>query len=477
MAEAAFKFDDSVMQITAQPGPQTQFLQCNADVAFYGGSAGGGKTYGLLLNPLYNKDNPKFGAVTFRRTTKQVRSEGGLWDTAIDLYSAIGARPNQQDLHFTWAEGMRHTFAHMEYEKNRFDWQGAQIPLIQFDELTHFTWKQFSYMLSRNRSMSGVKGQIRGTCNPDPDHWVRRFIDWYIGEDGYAITERSGVIRWFVTLGDEVKWADTKQEALEKYGVPGLSENDEGQIRPKSFTFILSRLKDNQILMKSDPGYISNLMAMTRVERARLLGDGERGGNWNIRPSAGMYFKRSDFEIVDIAPVCRKWVRGWDQAATKKKKESDDPDYTVGVRMGKTDDGRFVVDHVERFQEEPSTVDKRIKNTATSDGKAVTIRLVQDPGQAGKSQVQSQTKMLAGYKVNSQTATGDKATRAKPFASQVEAGNVLLVRGKWNDDYLNELENFTGTDEDGHDDQVDASADAFDELVSGSDYNLSRLVG
>lgn len=470
MAEAA-------TEIAPQPGPQTQFVSCDADVAFYGGSAGGGKTYGLLLNPLYHHDNSKFGAVTFRKTTKDIKNEGGLWDTAEELYSAIGAKANHSDLHWTWPSGMRHTFAHMEYDKNRFSWQGAQIPLIQFDELTHFSWRVFVYMLSRNRSMSGVKAQVRATCNPDPDHWVRAFIDWYIGEDGYAIKERSGVIRWFVVIADEVKWADSKEEALELYGKPGLSDDHEDQIKPKSFTFILSRLKDNQILVQHDPGYQGNLEAMTRVERARLLGDGERGGNWNIRPSAGMYFKRSDFEVVDIAPSCTKWVRGWDQAGTTKKKESDDPDYSVGVKMGKTSDGRFVVAHVERFQEEPKAVDRRLKNITHSDGKVVTVRLAQDPGQAGKSQIRSQTSMLAGFKVKSQTVTGDKATRAKPFASQVEAGNVILVRGPWNEAYLNELENFTGTDADGHDDQVDASADAFDELVSGSNYDINRLVG
>lgn len=417
------------------------------------------KTFGLLLNPLYHVNNPKFGAVTFRRTTKQVKSEGGLWDTASELYLSIGAKPNQADLHFTWPTGARHTFAHMEHEKNREDWQGAQIPLIQFDELTHFTWKQFSYMLSRNRSVSGVKGQIRGTLNPDPDHWARRFIDWWIGKDGYAIEERSGVIRFFILRGDDVIWGATREELLKKYP----------NSRPKSFTFIRSRLEDNRILMEADPGYLANLQAMPRVDRARLL-----DGNWNIRPTAGMFFCRSDFELVDAAPVCDKWVRAWDQAGTKKKREADDPDWTVGLKMGRTRDGRYVIAHVERFQENPSTVDRRIKNTASADGKPVTVRLAQDPGQAGKSQVRAQTNMLAGYKVSSKPVTGDKATRAKPLSSQVEAGNVLLVRGPWNEAFLQELENFTGTEADGHDDQVDAASDAFDELTGGT-YTLAHV--
>lgn len=404
------------------------------------------KTFALLLNPLYHVDNGQFGAVTFRRTTKQVRSEGGLWDTAEELYSAIGAKANQQDLHFTWPSGARHTFAHIEHEKNRLDWQGSQIPLVQFDELTHFTWKQFSYMLSRNRSVSGVPGRIRATLNPDPDHWARHFIDWWIDDDGFAIAERSGVVRWFIISGDDVVWADSRDELIERH--PGAL--------PKSFTFIKSSLKDNKILMESDPGYLANLQALPRVERAQLL-----DGNWNIRPSAGMYFQRSDFEIVDAAPPCVKWVRAWDQAGTEKKKDSDDPDWTAGVKMGKTQDGRYVISHVERFQENPSRVDQRIYNTASADERRTVVRLAQDPGQAGKSQVRAQTAMLSGFTVKSKPVTGDKQTRAKPLSSQVEAGNVMVVRGSWNEDFFRELENFP---EGNHDDQVDAASDAFDEL-------------
>lgn len=404
------------------------------------------KTYALLLNPLYHVDNGRFGAVTFRRTTKQVQSEGGLWDTAEELYTAIGAKPNGQHLHFTWPSGARHTFAHMEHEKNRFDWQGAQIPLIQFDELTHFTWKQFSYMLSRNRSLSGVPGRIRATLNPDPDHWARQFIDWWIGEDGKAIPERSGVIRWFIVSGEDVIWADSREELVEQHP----------DSLPKSFTFIKSSLKDNQILMDSDPGYLANLQALPRVERAQLL-----DGNWNIRPTAGMYFTRSDFEVVDAAPACVKWVRAWDQAGTKRDKKNKDPDWTAGLKMGKTEDGRYVIADVDRFQENPGTVNRRIKNNADQDGKATRVRLAQDPGQAGKSQARSQTSMLSGYDVSVKPVTGDKETRAKPLSSQVENGNVMVVRAAWNDAFFTEMENFP---DGAHDDQVDAASDAFDEL-------------
>lgn len=443
--------------IEAQPGPQTKFLQSNADIVFYGGSAGGGKTYALLLEPLYDIENKDFGAVIFRRTTKQVTSEGGLWDTAVDVYSPLGAKPNQINLTLKFPWGSKVTFAHMEYEKNRLDWQGSQIPLIGFDEITHFTWKQFVYMLSRNRSASGAKSRIRGTCNPDPDSWVRRFIDWWIDEDGFAIPERSGVVRYFVIEGDDVIWADTPEELI--------SENKTR--RPKSFTFIRSTVQDNKILLEKDPDYLANLQALTRVERAQLM-----DGNWNIRATAGSYFKRSDFEVVEAPPVGGKIVRAWDQAGTEKKKDSDDPDWTVGFKMQRAQDGTIYCLGMDRFRVDASKVDQRIKNTASQDGKEVKIRLAQDPGQAGKSQARHQTKMLAGYNVTTKPVTGDKEVRAKPFASQVQAGNVKVVRGDWNEEFFREMEGFPLAS---HDDIVDAASDAFEELTAVSEKRVRRL--
>lgn len=436
--------------IEPQPGPQTQFLQSAADIVFYGGSAGGGKTYALLLECLYDVNNKDFGAVIFRRTTKQVTSEGGLWDTATDLYSPLGAKANQNDLALKFPSGAKVTFAHMEHEKNRLDWQGSQIPLIGFDEITHFTWKQFVYMLSRNRSTSGAKSRMRGTCNPDPDSWVRRFIDWWIDDEGFAILERSGVVRYFVIEGDDVIWADTEEELTD----------DNPKRRPKSFTFIRSSIEDNKILLESDPDYLANLQALTRVERAQLM-----DGNWNIRPSAGSYFRRSDFEVVGSAPSGGSIVRAWDQAGTEAKKDSDDPDWTVGFMMKKCPDGTYYCMGMERFRVDASKVDQKIKNTASQDGVNVKIRLAQDPGQAGKSQARAQTKMLSGYTVTAKPVTGDKETRAKPFSSQVEAGNVKVVRGDWNEAFFNELEAFPLA---AHDDIVDAASDAFDDLVGGT---------
>ncbi len=325
--------------IRPQAGPQTQFLGSPADIAIYGGSAGGGKTWALLMEPLRHIANPQFGAVFFRRSTVQVRNEGGLWDESEKLYPSIGASPKEHVLQWSFPSGASVSFAHLEHDKTVLNWQGSQIPLICFDELTHFSAKQFWYMVSRNRSMSAVRPYIRATCNPDADSWVAQFISWWINQDtGLPIPERAGVLRWFVRIGDAIIWADSPQE-LAHY--TAVDENGvEAPIPPKSVTFVPAKLTDNRALMAADPSYLVSLMALPTVERERLL-----GGNWKIRPAAGLYFQRSWCQLVDAAPHDIRWMRGWDLAGTPKI-ESNDPDWTAGTLMGKTPDGRyFIADH------------------------------------------------------------------------------------------------------------------------------------
>jgi hypothetical protein len=94
-----------------------------------------------------------FGAVFFRRTYPQITAQGGMWDESRKIYPLVGARATEDDLTWTFPGGAKLKFAHLQFEKNVDDWQGSQIPLIGFDELTHFTMRQFFYLLSRNRSL------------------------------------------------------------------------------------------------------------------------------------------------------------------------------------------------------------------------------------------------------------------------------------------------------------------------------------
>jgi predicted phage terminase large subunit-like protein len=456
--------------IRPQPGPQERFIASPADIAIYGGSAGGGKTWALLLEPLRHVSNGEFGAVFFRRSTVQIRNEGGLWDESAKLYPAIGADAKEHNLTWAFPSGAGVTFAHLEHDKTRFNWQGSQIPLICFDELCHFSEAQFWYMLSRNRSMCGVRPYVRATCNPDADSWVASFIAWWIDQDsGLAIPDRSGVLRWFVRVGDTIVWADSPGE-LEHHTMPN-ENGDQVPIPPKSVTFISASLTDNKALMAADPGYMANLLALDRVERERLL-----GGNWKIRPSAGLYFQRGWCEVIDAAPAGLHTVRGWDLAGTPKTAEND-PDWTCGTKIGKDSAGNFyILDHVyDRIS--PNGVERLVKNTTAADGRGVQVNLPQDPGQSGKAQVSTYSRLLAGYNVRSKPVTGDKITRFSGFSAQAEAGNVYVVRGRWNDRWFSELENFPPADGKGHDDDADSTSEAFNAIVRPQAKSKTGHVG
>jgi len=323
------------IEIRPQPGPQEAFLSSWADIVLYGGAAGGGKTYGLLLEPTRHVNNGKFGAVIFRRSYPEIIEEGAMWDESYNIYSHLGAIPKIGNLKWTFPAGARVSFAHLQYERDLDDYKGAQIPLLEFDQLETFTERMFFYMMSRNRSNCGIASYIRATANPEPG-WLADFIDWWIEDDGYADLSRVGVVRWFIRFNDVTFWADTKEELEERF--PGSL--------PKSFTFILASLLDNKILMRNDPGYLANLQALNRVDRLRLLGDSnqpERGGNWKVKEEAGELFDRDWFiKITSLKDIegfkPRAACRFFDLAASEKKGS----DYTGDILMA-TDFQKFVI--------------------------------------------------------------------------------------------------------------------------------------
>lgn len=461
--------------VKPQPGPQTAFMATPANVCIYGGAAGGGKSYGLLMSALRYKNVPGFGCTIFRRNFNQIFSQGGLWDESMKIYQGIrGADPKfaRGQWWFRNQNGdivSKVTFAHIERDEDVHKWQGSQICEIGFDELTHFSEKTFFYMLSRNRSTCGVEPFIRATCNPDADSWVAKFIEWWIDQDtGYPIPERSGKLRWFIRRDEILYWANTKQELWKQFDLKTPEEKAE----PRSVTFIMSKLEDNQELLKVNPGYMANLKAMSVIERERLL-----HGNWKIKAAAGLFFKRSQVgDYLSFVPDdVIEWVRCWDLAATEKT-ENGDPAFTAGVLMGKRKNGRYIVADVVNKQMSASDVRQTIKHTAQQDiakYKRVKIRLPKDPGQAGKEQAESYIKFLAGFNVVTVAETGSKEARAEPMAAQWQAGNFDILTGTWNEEYLQQLENFPDSK---FKDMVDASANAFTELETKNVFDLSNLI-
>ena len=443
--------------IAPQPGPQTDFLRTPADICIYGGAAGGGKTVGLILEPLrYVSRVPGFTAVFFRRTTPQITNPGGLWDESVNFYPRFGGTPHHRAHEWRWPRAGKIKFSHLQFDTTVYDWQGAQITLICFDELTHFTARQFFYMVSRNRSTCGVRPYIRATCNPDADSWVAEFLAWWIDQEtGLPIPERAGVLRHFIRVSEKVVWADRPEELMQQMKLPQDLPPGADPPRPISVTFIPAKVFDNPALLRVNPEYPAWLLSMPLLERERLL-----SGNWKIRPAAGLYFRREWCAVGDQAPADLDIVRYWDLAATEKT-ELNDPDWTVGIKLGRDRNGGYWLLDVMRARANPGDVERLLLNTATQDGKRVVVGFGQDPGQAGKSQAQHLVRALSAFTVRPAAESGDKLTRFGPFSSQCRTGNVKILRGLWNEDLFRVLEGFPDL---AHDDEVDACSGALEML-------------
>jgi predicted phage terminase large subunit-like protein len=444
-----------------QPGPQEKFLQSGADITIYGGAAGGGKSHGLLLEPLYHVENKNFRSVCFRRTVPQLRAPGGLWDKSKEIYSLAAATPREQSHEWIFPSGAVVKFSGLETDADVHSWDGSEICLLAFDELAQFSERQFFYMLSRNRSTCGVKPYVRAGTNPDPDSWLRPFLSWWIDDaTGFPIPERSGQLRWFVRINDEIFWAGTPQELIHRFG---------HDVRPKSVTFIPAKVSDNKKLLDTNPDYIANLKALPAFERERLL-----AGNWNSRPQAGSYFKRASFGTpLEVSPndiVSR--VRFWDRAGTEQRPGAD-PDASVGLKLAKTQQGLYIIEDVVRIFATPHNVEREMIRCAHADGFDCVIGFMSDPGSAGKYESTAASRALDGFivKIVPSSGAGGKEIRARPISSQAEAGNCRVIRGQWNELFFRELEAFPFGR---HDDQVDALSGAHSVMVESNSLGFDE---
>lgn len=459
-----------------QPGPQTLFLSTQADIAIFGGGRGGGKTSALLLEPTRHLGVAGFNAVIFRRTRPQITAPDGLWEESRKLYARLQGISRETQLDWRFPAGSAIRFAHLEHEKDLESWLGAQIALLGFDQLEAFTEHEFFTLLACNRSTCGVRPYIRGTCNPDPDSWLASFIGWWIDQEerlsdgkpnpnyGYPVEERSGKLRWFFRMGDEKLWFDSREEALAGIAERGL---DPKENPPLSVTFIRSLVDDNPALLEVNPQYVGLLNALPLVERERF-----RKGNWKIRPSAGNVFQRGWFPIVKELPCgVKNRLRYWDRAATEVSPQNPDPDWSSGARVARLEDGRFLVEHVERLRGSTFKVANAIRNCGKQDAQLkppAKVGLEKDPAAAGKSEIFYLVGQLEGLDVEVYPVpTGSKVTRAMPTSAQAEQGRVLFLEGPWNNAVLSQLEAFDGSGK-GHDDDVDSICGGLNALIAES---------
>ncbi len=433
-----------------QPGPQMKILSSPADIVMGGGGAGGGKTWVLVAEPARHQHVPGFNAVFFRRTYSEITNPDALWDESVKVYGRLGWRGVKGNLEWTTPAGGRIVMAHAQHEKDVESWKSAQIALLLFDQLETFTEYQFWYMLSRNRSTCGVRPYVRATFNPEPG-WLADLLQWWWDPaTGYPIPSRDGVIRWFARISGEIHWADTREALIERFGP---------ESQPLSMTFIKAVLGDNKILEAKDPSYRAKLMALPIVEQERLL-----RSNFKIRPSAGSVLPRGKFKLIEQLPTdVLRWVRGWDNAATKGA-----GDWSSAVKIGVRANGRFVIAHRWRDRVDTGGRDEMMRQLAQLDGVDCDIAIAQEPGSAGKDIVFHTKRDLAGFTVASYPDTGDKLARTKPFASQLAIDNVDVYL--WDPHevelFLAQMDAFPTANV--PDDDVDAMTKAFKHLTQGN---------
>lgn len=277
-------------QIIAQKGGQTDMLSSPADISIVGGGRGGGKSYVLLMNALYDITNPHLRAIIFR---KELDDLSDIIDTSGEIYDEYGTynrAKNDMTWNFRSGGWLTFSFHDMDYDNFHDRYQGKQYPYIGIDEVTQMSFKKFKVLTMSNRNAYGIRNRIVGTCNPDPDSWVAKFIEWWIdSETGLPIQERNGVVRYCFMDGDDVTqivWGDTREEVFEKckdtlmaYWKPEFERyGSPKDLLIKSVTFIPAKLADNVALMSSDPAYIANLIGQDEETRARFL-----DGNWKYK--------------------------------------------------------------------------------------------------------------------------------------------------------------------------------------------------
>lgn len=451
---------------TPNPGPQEQSLLDFGRESLYGGAVGGSKSVGVMMEASQFLNVPGYDALLLRKTFMDLGRPGALMDLANDWWGGQqGVKFDAQkhryrfDCHDDIGQpgyGERihqHTgysrieFGGLDTENDRLKYQGGRYHFVGFDELTQFKERDYTYLFSRQRRTTDgplalIPIRMRSTSNPGgPGHeWVyKRFIVFWE--------------RWIKGLGG----------------------------RPKR-NFHPAMLQDNPHLDEED--YVQSLMELDPVTRAQLL-----RGDWNIRPD-GRMFKRSWFIPIrrDEVPGDCQWVRFWDMAGTDATPGLD-PDWTVGVRMGRSPGGRYFIDDVRRWRKDPAVNDTYCKDTALADTRRVTEAMEQEPGAGGKIAIHhyrtgafATTGLRAvpsSGKARGRTTTiaaGRKTPPAKimaagPLASNADAGLVhIVVDGTWEvDEFLSEAEIFPDGD---HDDQIDAASGAMNLLAKLPSFGL-----
>lgn len=305
----------------ANEGLQAQVVRSNVDFMILVGGSGTGKSTALILNIAEYFKNPLFRATVFRRNMEALTAAGSLVDDIQSIFPLesdkvkckrpIGRVATSPKPEISFNSGARIVFNHINDEtpkKVQERFRGMQSDVTIFDELTTFQFTTVSYLFSRTRGKSGVKPRIIAATNPQKTSWVRKFIDWYIDEDGTINIEKNGAVRYFFVNGndvDDVIWGKTREEVyrLAKMKLDHLAKSASNKritVDPlsliKSFALYELKITDNQKFIEANPDYLSSLANSGQA-------DVTLGSNWNIEDVTMQQ------EAVTIGSILRMFKR------------------------------------------------------------------------------------------------------------------------------------------------------------------------
>lgn len=251
-------------------------------------------TFAAVLSVAEPSLDGRFRGLFLRNNLGDAKASGGILDTFKDCYGSGCEVVESGEPKVTFPSGAKIDVTHVadqSREKVLQRFKGRQYDYIYFDEGTGFSWSCFTAIYTRNRGTAAWTGKVRMTTNPDRNHWLRTFLDWYIGIDGFIREDREGVIRYFYMAGETVKdvvWGDTKEECYQKCKIDidrklrkinGNTGNATYKDMIKSFTFYLGRISENKASIGNNSGYVGSVAVSGGRNAEQLL-----EGNWNVSP-------------------------------------------------------------------------------------------------------------------------------------------------------------------------------------------------
>lgn len=395
---------------------QTAFLLLTCRDAFFGGSAGPGKSSGLLMAALMYVDVPGYNALLIRKTYSDLSKPEALIDRSHEWLMGTDAKWNGEKKIWKFPSGATLSFGHLDGPMDHFNFLSSAYQFIGIDEMVQIRKNQALYLfrsLRRLKRYAFVPLRFRGASNP-------------------PAAEQVAIGAWV-----KRRYIDPKT-------------------RKKDVVFVPAKMDDNPYLDGVEYRIsLSNLDPVTRAQ--------QEDGDWEIAVK-GRLFQREWFTIIPVAPEkFKKKIRYWDIAATEPSKNYKSPDWSVGVKISLGVDNVIYIEHIHRFRKLPNDVEKLIRQTAETDGRKTEILMEQEPGSSGKIVINHFMKdILQGFTFKGYRPTGSKYERIKPLGSQAQAGNVVLVNGRWIDAFLEEVELFPDS---AFDDQVDAVGTGYETLA------------